>query len=508
MALTKPPVLPAWAEAGDKVQPSNAEIQAGWPLSNVPPARQRWNWLLNFLANGIRYLTRRGLPDWGADETYEIGDRVQGPDGLTYKALTQNTNKTPAVNPTDWARWGFTAAELGTELNKLDAKASCRVATTANLAALSGLLTIDGVVLVAGDRVLVKDQTTSSQNGIYVVAAGAWTRATDADDGAKLTSGATVPVEAGTAQADTLWLLTADGAITVGVTALTFVVINGNVGTPGTYNQVTVDAKGRVIAGSSLANTKQIEGLTASVAGNALTVTYAGGTLDFRNTVLNNGTPIAGVAVPSNSITIPSGATLGTVSGQAARLVFLEAYNGGSPVLCVANLAGGLNLNENGLISPTTISAGANSASTIYSAAAVSANSPYRVVGFLVITAADAGTWSSAPTVVQGAGGQSLSALTSIGYGQTWQNFTVGTQRVVGTTYYNTTGKPIMVSANGQSTGGGWNFGWTVNGVVVGNGGMAQNNTAYTTQTTIIPPGASYVLTQSGTNITGWQELR
>lgn len=119
MALTKPPVIPAWAEAGDKVQPSNAEIQAGWPLSNVPPSRQRFNWLLNFLANGVRYLTRRGLPDWGAGETYEIGDRVQGPDGLTYKSLTQNTNKTPAANPMDWERWGFTAAELGTTGGKL-----------------------------------------------------------------------------------------------------------------------------------------------------------------------------------------------------------------------------------------------------------------------------------------------------------------------------------------------------------------------------------------------------
>lgn len=245
MALTKPPVLPAWAESGDKVQPSNAEIQTGWPLSNVPPARQRWNWLLNFLANGVRYLTRRGIADWGSDETYEIGDRVQGPDGLTYKALTQNTNKTPASNPSDWTRWGFTASELGTELNKLDAKASCRVATTANLGALSGLLTIDGVLLVAGDRVLVKDQTIGSQNGIYVAAAGAWSRATDADDGAKLTSGATVPVEAGTANADTMWMLTTDGTITIGVTSLTFVLVAGNTGFAKT-NAVNTFTKGQI----------------------------------------------------------------------------------------------------------------------------------------------------------------------------------------------------------------------------------------------------------------------
>ncbi len=103
-----------------------------------------------------------------------------------------------------------------------DYKASCRAATTANLAALSGLLTIDGVVLVAGDRVLVKDQTTGSQNGIYVAAAGAWSRSTDADDGMELNSGVIVPVESGTVNADTQWMLTSDGAITIGTTSLVF----------------------------------------------------------------------------------------------------------------------------------------------------------------------------------------------------------------------------------------------------------------------------------------------
>lgn len=64
----------------------------------------------------------------------------------------------------------------------LDIKASVKVATTANIT-LSGTQTIDGIVLVASDRVLVKDQTTGTQNGIYVVAAGAWTRATDMASG-------------------------------------------------------------------------------------------------------------------------------------------------------------------------------------------------------------------------------------------------------------------------------------------------------------------------------------
>lgn len=107
-------------------------------------------------------------------------------------------------------------------LAKLDSKASVKVATTTNLAALSGLLTVDGVVLVAGDRVLVKDQATASQNGIYVASAGAWVRAADADSSTEVTPGMTVPVEQGTTQAATIWVLTTNGPIILGTTALTF----------------------------------------------------------------------------------------------------------------------------------------------------------------------------------------------------------------------------------------------------------------------------------------------
>ncbi len=107
-------------------------------------------------------------------------------------------------------------------LAKLDSKASVKVATTTNLAALSGLLTVDGVVLVAGDRVLVKDQVTASQNGIYIVAAGAWERSSDADSNTDVTPGMTVPVEQGTTLADTIWELTTNGTITLGTTALVF----------------------------------------------------------------------------------------------------------------------------------------------------------------------------------------------------------------------------------------------------------------------------------------------
>ena len=110
----------------------------------------------------------------------------------------------------------------------LDVKASCRVASTANIVLATGTaLTIDGVVTVAGNRVLVKDQNTTTENGIYVVAAGAWSRSTDADTSAEVTAGLFTFVSEGTANADTGWVLTADDTITLGSTALTFAQFSG-----------------------------------------------------------------------------------------------------------------------------------------------------------------------------------------------------------------------------------------------------------------------------------------
>lgn len=83
-------------------------------------------------------------------------------------------------------------------------KTPVRLATTANIASLSGNLSVDGFTTAAGDRILVKDQTTTSQNGIYVASAGAWTRAADADLASEL-SGAVVYVELGSTNLGTYW---------------------------------------------------------------------------------------------------------------------------------------------------------------------------------------------------------------------------------------------------------------------------------------------------------------
>lgn len=119
-----------------------------------------------------------------------------------------------------------TKAQLDAMFRGLKWKNSVKVASTTNLT-LSGTQTIDGVAVIAGDRVLAKDQTTATANGIYVVAAGAWSRATDFDDSVEVTSGAAIPVEQGTTNADSVQILTTDSAITVGTTSLAFTRLGG-----------------------------------------------------------------------------------------------------------------------------------------------------------------------------------------------------------------------------------------------------------------------------------------
>jgi hypothetical protein len=102
----------------------------------------------------------------------------------------------------------------------LDTKGSCVAGTTGNIT-LSGTQTIDGIAIVAGDRVLVKNQTAPADNGIYVASASAWARSSDMDVWAEVPSAYTF-VESGTAQADTGWVCTSNAGGTLGTTAITW----------------------------------------------------------------------------------------------------------------------------------------------------------------------------------------------------------------------------------------------------------------------------------------------
>ena len=139
---------------------------------------------------------------------------AQAPDKAVY-----STGGLQALSPSDIG--AASTADIDAAIRGFDFKNSVRVSTTANIT-LSGTQTIDGVSVIAGDRVLVADQSTASQNGIYVVAAGSWSRAVDADADAEVTSGLACFIEEGTTHGGKLAYLITSGAITVGSTSLTF----------------------------------------------------------------------------------------------------------------------------------------------------------------------------------------------------------------------------------------------------------------------------------------------
>ena len=113
------------------------------------------------------------------------------------------------VSPNDAAR----KTDVDAAVQGLDVRDSVRVGSTGNLT-LSGTQTVDNIPVVAGDRVLAKNQTTASENGIYVVAASAWSRSADLNATADCSPNMFFFVEEGTSYADTGWVCTTDGTVT------------------------------------------------------------------------------------------------------------------------------------------------------------------------------------------------------------------------------------------------------------------------------------------------------
>jgi hypothetical protein len=149
----------------------------------------------------------------GADNNVTLVPTGTGSVNVSSKKIINLAEPTLA---TDAATKGY----VDSVAQGLDAKQSVRAATTANIT-LSAPQTIDGVAVIAGDRVLVKNQSTNTENGIYVAAAGAWTRSNDANTWDELVSAFTF-VEEGTLNKDTGWVCTANAGGTLGGTAVLF----------------------------------------------------------------------------------------------------------------------------------------------------------------------------------------------------------------------------------------------------------------------------------------------
>jgi len=252
--------------------------------------------------------------------------------------------------------------------------------------------------------------------------------------------------------------------------------------------------------------TSKIQPITASAAANALTITLNPTILDFRSATLTNGT-VTTITVPAAiSVTISSGSTLGTVSATQSRIVVIALNNAGTIELAAVNISGGTQLDETNLIS-TTAEGGAgaaDSSSVVYSTTARTSVA-YRVVGYIESTQATAGTWATAPSTIQGVGGQALSAMSSLGYSQTWQVLTGS--RALTTTYYNTTGRPIFVNIQVQATTNGTNN-LTINGVIAC---QTVSSASLGVQVSgVVPPGGSYSAdsNQGSKSLISWSELR
>jgi phage-related tail fiber protein len=219
----------------------------------------------------------------------------------------------------------------------LDTKYSVKAATTAQIT-LSAPQTVDGIALVAGDRVLVKNQTLPAENGIYVVAAAAWTRSTDTNTWGEL-PGAFTFVEQGTANGDRGFVCTVDAGGTLGTTAVTWTQFSGagtvTAGTgitvsgqqvalatvtdsgTGTFKKITVDSTGRVTGTVAVAQADITALLGAGSITNAMLANAAVANLSGTNT----GDETAATIRTKLGITTLSGSNTGdqtiTLTGDA-----------------------------------------------------------------------------------------------------------------------------------------------------------------------------------------------
>lgn len=263
--------------------------------------------------------------------------------------------------------------------------------------------------------------------------------------------------------------------------------------------QTTADTSAAVAAG-------RIKSIDYTLAGNALTLKLNPSTLSFRSTTLTSGAPVSVSNAAQITTTISSGSTGGTVSAVQSDIVLLAINNAGTMELAWTNLAGGLNLDETNLI--TTVAEGgagaADSATVIYSTTARTGVA-YKVVGIFRSTQTTAGTWAQAPTLVQGVGGQALAALSSLGYGQIYAS----PSRVLGTTYYNTSGKPRMVTVSAiTSAATFFSTSVIIGGVPLPTDVTHSNSSGFVKVTNfIVPPGMSYVVTMSSATLQSWVEL-
>jgi hypothetical protein len=299
------------------------------------------------LANSTGTLTASRISDFDTQVRTSRLDQMAIPTADLNLNAKKLTNIADGIANTDAASYGQLLALLNAQSYK-----KVRVATTANVTTLAGGApnTLDGVTLVAGDRILVKDQTTASANGIYSVTTlgtgsnGTWSRASDADLAAEMPPGTVITVEEGTNNGDKMFMLTTNGPITLGTTSLSFstygagggsvTAVVGGAGLTGTgTTTVTLDVgagtSGTITVGTDVidVNTARVPikrtGIIPTVTGtvDGITVTISGSQVTF-NHAQNN---------PAPEVTIRAGSSpaAGYTAGEVVDMtdVTVDANN-------------------------------------------------------------------------------------------------------------------------------------------------------------------------------------
>ena len=270
---------------------------------------------------------------------------------ITFSAGNVTGLSTP-LNGSDAA----TKAYVDAAINGFSWKSSAACATTANIT-LSGEQTIDGI-LTSSSMVLVKNQTTLSQNGLYLSAAGAWTRALDAATGAEILGMAVYIQAGGTVNGGTGWTNSNTTAITLGTTSITF----AQFGAGATYTNGT----GIGLAGNVFSNT----GVTSLVAGTNINISGATGAVTVSVTgAVASSVNLTGTIANSISFQSASGVTSYISPGTAGQVVISNGA-GSAPTYSSAPTITGTNitsipnaalLNSSVTVGTTAIALGASS---------------------------------------------------------------------------------------------------------------------------------------------------